>query len=257
MVLPRAFNPIKQCEIYELTVQEVKLSSLQVMSYIWDQDHIWGDTHSTEMCKGDKESALNFVADKINNPKSIGRLGAFQTLCLISKSGALIPEFCAKEVIKSVLKTLHSMDTQLQLLSVEILRNFSKFDRLTEYVDTLDLLRNMIDCLYNTDDSKVINLLLDSFLNFTNIPMIRVNPFNPDITSVNRANGQSLLAASKKTRGLPRDSDLMSETLDGHDRRRHHRQNQEPHCRERRQPCLFNFETSAQGTRTGPGQKNP
>lgn len=167
-------NPSKDCEMYGLTIDEVKLYALQVMSYIWDQDHIWGDTHSTEMCKGDKNSPLNFVAEKINNPKAIGRLGAFQTLCLISKSGALIPEFCAKEVVKSILKTLHSTDTQLKILSVEILRNFSKFDRLMEYVDTLDLLRNMIDCLYNTDDSKVTNLLLDAFLNFTSVPIIRV-----------------------------------------------------------------------------------
>lgn len=144
------------------------------MSYIWDQDHIWGDTHSTEMCKGDSDSALNYIANKINDPRAVGRLGAYQTLCLISKSGALIPEFCAKEVVKSILKSLHSTDIQFKMLSVEILRNFSKFERLMEYVDTLDLLRNMIDCLYNAEENKVTNLLLDAFLNFTNIPQIRV-----------------------------------------------------------------------------------
>lgn len=177
-------NPSTNCEFYDLSVGEVKLLALQVMSYIWDQDHIWGDTHSTEMCKGDKDSPINFVSDKINNPKAIGRLGAFQTLCLISKSGALIPEFCAMGVIKSILKTLHSTDYQLRILSVEILRNFSRFEKLLDYVDMLDLLRNMIDCLYNTEDSKMTNLLLDAFLNLNNVPIIRVEISDPGISDI-------------------------------------------------------------------------
>ena len=175
--------------MFDLSVEEVRLSALQVIGFIWDQDHIWGDTHSTEMLRGEKNSAINLIADNINNPKSIGRLGAFQTLCLISKSGALIPEFCAKEVIKSILRTLHSPDAELKLLSVEILRNFSRYDKLVDYIDTLDLLRNMIDCLYNTEDSKVTNLLLDSFLNLTNVPLIRVNSPHSDISSVERTYG--------------------------------------------------------------------
>ena len=204
--------------MFGLTIDEVKLSALQVMSYIWDQDHIWGDTHSTEMCKGEKNSSLNYIANKINDPKAVGRIGAFQTLCLISKSGALIPEFCAKDVVKNILKALHSPDSTLQIISVEILRNFSKFERLTEYIDTLDLLRNMIDCLYNTDDAKVTNLLLDAFLNFTKIPLIRVRVFDLDIPCIIRADRQGLLVVSQEARFFPRNPEFVPQTADGDDR---------------------------------------
>ena len=172
-----AFNPSNEVEYTGMSRDEVKLAALHVMGYIWDQDHIWGDTHSTEMTRGDKQSALEYIANKLNDPRSVGRIGAFQTLCLISKSGALIPEFSAVDVIKSILHTLHSADLQMKLLATEILRNFSKFDKLTEYIDTLDLLRNMIDCLFNANDPKITNLLLEAFLNLCDNQMIRVEVF--------------------------------------------------------------------------------
>ena len=65
----------------------------------------------------------------------------------------------------------------MKLLATEILRNFSKFDKLTEYIDTLDLLRNMIDCLFNANDPKITNLLLEAFLNLCDNQMIRVEVF--------------------------------------------------------------------------------
>ena len=73
---------------------------------------------------------------------------------------------------------MHSNDMTLKLYSAEILRNFTKFGKVTDYVDTLDLLRNMIDAFYSTEDNKVINLILDSFLNLSEIPNIRVDKFD-------------------------------------------------------------------------------
>lgn len=145
------------------------------MGHIWDQDHIWGDTHSSEMNKNsEEESGINFIARLINTPGAAGRVGAFQTLCLISKTQALVPEFCSKDIVKSLLSTLHSPDKLLQLFSAEILRNFTNFNRLTDYIDTLDLLRNMVDSFYNNDDYKMLNLLIDGFLKVAEHPSIKV-----------------------------------------------------------------------------------
>jgi hypothetical protein len=144
------------------------------MSHIWDQEHTWGDIHSTELNKNSKDSGLVYIAGLINKQGSKGRLGAFQTVCLISKSRALIPEFCSAGILTSLMKELHSTDPNLRLYSAEILRNFAKYPKLTDYIDSLDLLRNMIDAFYNTEDNKIINLLLDAFLNLAEQPTIRV-----------------------------------------------------------------------------------
>ena len=154
--------------------EEVRLLCLEIISYIWDQDHIWGDIHSTEMNKNSDDSALLYISNKINTINSVGRIGAFQTLCLISKSGALIPEFCSRDVLKSILYSLHSSDKNLKVFSAEILKNFSTYPKMIDYIDTLDLLRNMIDAFFNTDENKNINLLLASFLNLVEHPHIRV-----------------------------------------------------------------------------------
>lgn len=144
------------------------------MGHIWDQNHLWGDTHSTEMNKNNDESGLNYICRKINDPTAVGRVGAYQTLCVISKSGSLIPEFCSKDVLMSILLSLHSSESSLRLYSAEILKNFTVFPKVTEYVDTLDLLRNLIDSFYNTDDPKMLNLLIQTFLNLAELPHIRV-----------------------------------------------------------------------------------
>lgn len=162
-------------ELYGLTVNEIRLIVLEIMGHIWNQSLIWGDTHSTEMNKNSADSGLQLVARLINTPGSIGRIGAYQTLCLISMSGALIREFSATGVLQTILSTVHSSDPDLRLYSAEILKNFTKFGKVTEYIDTLDLLRNMIDGFYSTDDLKLINLLLDSFLNLAEIPAIKVH----------------------------------------------------------------------------------
>ena len=83
---------------------------------------------------------------------------------------------------------MHSNDQSLKLYSAEILRNFTKFGKVTDYVDTLDLLRNIIDAFYSTEDNKVINLILDSFLNLSEIPNIRVKAFYLESFALYRAN---------------------------------------------------------------------
>ena len=158
-----------------MTREEVRLIALQIMGFIWDQEHTWGDIHSTEMNKNSDDSSLSYVASKINKPNSVGRVGAFQTLCLISSSGALIPEFCAKGVVMSILQTLHSQDSSLRIYAAEIIKNFAKFPKLTDYIDSLDLLRNMIDAFYSTEENKIINLLLMAFLSLSELPFIRVS----------------------------------------------------------------------------------
>lgn len=168
-------DPDPRVEVYGMSVEEVKLIALQLIGIIWDQDHIWGDVHSTEMNKDSDNSALVYICKKIMTPDSPGRIGAFQTLILVSASGNLIPEFCARGIIPSILKCLHSRDSILRLYASEIIRNFSRFPKLTEYVDALDLLRNMIDAFYNTDNNKIINLLLDAFLNLSDLSFIRVD----------------------------------------------------------------------------------
>lgn len=155
------------------------------MGFIWDQDHVWGDTHSDEMVKN---AGLKYVCEKINTLNSIGRIGAFQTLCLISRSGALIPEFCAKGVIDSILSSLHSPDLNLRLYATEILKNFTRSDKILQYVDALDLLRNMVDCFYQTDDNKIINLLLEGFMNLSEHPIIRVPRAYQESSIVHGAN---------------------------------------------------------------------
>jgi hypothetical protein len=157
-----------------MSKEEVRLNALQIMGFIWDQEHTWGDIHSTEMNKNSDESALAYVAAKINKPNTVGRIGAFQTLCLVSSSAALIPEFCAKGVLISLLHSLHSPDISLKLYAAEILKNFAKYPKLTDYIDSLDLLRNMIDAFYSTEENKVINLLLLAFLRLSEQPFIRV-----------------------------------------------------------------------------------
>lgn len=121
-----------------------------------------------------EESGINFIARLINTPGAAGRIGAFQTLCLISKTQALVPEFCSKDVVRSLLYALHSDDKQVRLFAAEILKNFTGYPRLTDYIDTLDLLRNMVDSFYNNDDYKLLNLLIDGFLRLTDQPHIRV-----------------------------------------------------------------------------------
>ena len=165
--------------MFGMRVEEVRLSALQIMSHIWDQEHTWGDIHSTELNKNSKDSGLIYISGLINKPGSKGRLGAFQTLCLISKSKALIPEFCATGILFSLMKELHSVDPSLRLYSAEILKNFTRYDKITDYIDSLDLLRNMIDAFYNTEDNKIINLLLDAFLNLAEQPTIRVGSILP------------------------------------------------------------------------------
>ena len=164
---PRSLTPVKEIEQYDITAHEIKLIVLDIMGYIWNQSVIWGDTHSTEMNKNSVDSGLNFICKTINTPGAPGKIGAYQTLCLVSMSGALIREFAAKGVLQTILLTLHSGDPELRLYSAEILKNFTKYGKVTDYVDTLDLLRNMIDAFYSTDDLKLTNLLLESFLNLS------------------------------------------------------------------------------------------
>jgi len=172
------FTPQKEIEEYGMTRDEVRLCALKIMEHIWDQGQIWGDTHTSEMNKAGPDSGLNFISRLINTPGAEGRIGAFKTLCLISKSGGLIPEFCSKDVPKSILAGLHSSDKSLRLYSAEILKNFTNFPKLTDYIDRLDLLRHMIDAFFSTEDNKIINLLLEAFLNLADNPIIRVASLN-------------------------------------------------------------------------------
>ena len=174
MLTRRSFTPRKDVVAHGLGIEEIRLHALHIMGHIWSQNHLWGDTHSTEMNKNSEDSGLNYICKKINDPKSVGRIGAYQTLCVVSKSGSLIPEFCAKDILISVLASLHSADSHLRLYSAEIIKNFTVFPKVTEYIDTLDLLRNLIDAFYSSDDGKMINLLLETFLNLAEFPLIRV-----------------------------------------------------------------------------------
>lgn len=143
----------------------------------------------------EEESGINFIARLINTPGAAGRIGAFQTLCLISKSRALIPEFCSKDILKSLLISLHSADKEIRLYAAIILNNFTSFNRLTDYIDTLDLLRNMIDAFYNTEDLKMLNLLINCFLKLAEHPPIKVAFTDPACSSQHRADRQAVLAA--------------------------------------------------------------
>ena len=164
-----------------MTVDEVRLCALQIMEQIWDlPDHKWGDTHTTELNKKAAESGVAFLSRLIKTEGAQGQIGAYLTLCLVSKAGdALVREFCACDVVPSILKSLHSADPILKLSAAEILKNFTTFEQLTDankkYVDSLDLVRNMVDVFYSTDDNKIINLILTGFLNLAKIPKLRVS----------------------------------------------------------------------------------
>jgi len=208
---------VREIELYGMTREEVRLSCLEIIGYIWDQNHIWGDTHSTEMNKNSEDSALLYISNKINTPGAVGRIGAFQTLCLISKGGALIPEFCSRDVLKSILKTLHAQDPKLRIFAAEILKNFSTYPKMIDYIDTLDLLRNMIDAFYSTDDNKNTNLLLQAFLNLADHVHIRVLSTDPASPARHRDHRQGLLAALSKVDLIHRDPLFVSQTADGAD----------------------------------------
>lgn len=72
-----------------------------------------------------------------------------------------------------ILKLLHSNDPKIRLYCAEIIKNFSINDKLLNYTDKLDLLRNLIDSFYSNDNFKMISLLQDSFINLSEYPMMR------------------------------------------------------------------------------------
>lgn len=141
---------------------------------IWNQDQKWGAIHSSELNRGENDSGLSYLASKVNKPGAVGRINALQTLSMITREGALIPEFCAKGVVKSILQALHSSDEAIKLCAADILRSFTKYEKLTTYIDNLDLLRNMIDAFYSSEEGKMVNLILEAFLNLCANPIIRV-----------------------------------------------------------------------------------
>jgi len=74
----------------------------------------------------------------------------------------------------SILRLLHTFDPKIRLYCAEIIKNFSITQKLLDYVDKLDLLRNLIDSFYSNDNFKLVSLLLDSFINISDFPSMRL-----------------------------------------------------------------------------------
>ena len=164
------FTP-KSTDLIGLSKNEVMLTSLEILAFIFEQDLIWDDEQSSEMIRG---NGLKYIATKIIKENEVGQGCALQCLCLITRFRALIPEFLNLNVMPAILRLLHSFDPKIRLYCAEIIKNFSITEKLLDYVDKLDLLRNLIDSFYSNDSFKLVSLLLDCFINVSDFPVMRL-----------------------------------------------------------------------------------
>lgn len=102
------------------------------MAFIWDQDIGFGDIQSGEMLRGE---GLDYIVKKIVKENEIGQSCALQSLCMITRYKALIPEFLSKGVVSPILWYLHADDPKVKLYSAEILKNFTSSGQLLNYAD--------------------------------------------------------------------------------------------------------------------------
>ena len=115
-----------------MSEEEIKLTSLNLLGFIWEENLDWGDVYNDMMIKGD---GLDYVASKIRNMNQVGQGSALKALCFISRSGHLIPEFLGKDIINSILVYLNSKDPNSRVYSAEILKNVTGHEYLLDYVD--------------------------------------------------------------------------------------------------------------------------
>jgi len=62
------FTP-KNTELIGLSKNEVMLTSLEILAFIFDQDLMWGDEQSSEMIRG---NGLKYIANKIIKENEVG-----------------------------------------------------------------------------------------------------------------------------------------------------------------------------------------